>query len=73
MSAINNVVAFGYEEVDKKLQEVIKYFTSISISKEMLAQGNSKEEIKEFLLSASLPIQYSWFGELIDVTEYPYG
>ena len=37
-----------------------------------LTWEQAQEEIKEFLLSASLPIQYSWFGELCDVTKYPY-
>lgn len=72
MSKVSNVVAFGFEEVNKRLKEVCEYLTSISVSKEMLKQGNSQEEIKEFLLSASMPIQYSWFGELCDVTKYPY-
>lgn len=72
MPAINNVVAFGFEEIDKRLKEVIRNLTSIEIAKEMLNQGNSKEEVKSILLSESLPIKYPWFGEWFDVTEYPY-
>jgi IS30 family transposase len=49
MSEINNVAAFGYEEIHKKLIEIQKQHSLIAIIQEKKREGFSIEQICDFL------------------------